>query len=308
MNGHPIEIDDIQKHIYTVRNVQVMLDEDLSVLYGVETRVLNQAVKRNIERFPPEFMFQVSATEFEILKSQIVTSSDDSLRSQNVTLKTGRGQHRKYLPYAFTEQGVAMLSAVLKSETAVKVSIHIINAFVAMRRFLQSNAQVFQRLDSLELKQLQTEQKVEHILNAIEDKTVVPKQGIFYDGQVFDAWSFASDLVRSAKKSIILIDNYIDDTVLTLFAKRNKGVTVTLLTKNPSQQLTTDVQKFNTQYEPIILKDFSAAHDRFLIIDETDLYHIGASLKDLGKKWFAFSKMDIQAVAILENLKKVKLI
>jgi phage regulator Rha-like protein len=145
MNGHPIEIDDIQKHIYTVRNVQVMLDEDLSVLYGVETRVLNQAVKRNIERFPPEFMFQVSATEFEILKSQIVTSSDDSLRSQNVTLKTGRGQHRKYLPYAFTEQGVAMLSAVLKSETAVKVSIHIINAFVAMRRFLQSNAQVFQR-------------------------------------------------------------------------------------------------------------------------------------------------------------------
>jgi hypothetical protein len=308
MNGHPIEIDDIQKHIYTVRNVQVMLDEDLSVLCGVETRVLNQAVKRNIERFPPEFMFQVSATEFEILKSQIVTSSDDSLRSQNVTLKTGRGQHRKYLPYAFTEQGVAMLSAVLKSETAVKVSIHIINAFVAMRRFLQSNAQVFQRLDSLELKQLQTEQKVEHILNAIEDKTVVPKQGIFYDGQVFDAWSFASDLVRSAKKSIILIDNYIDDTVLTLFAKRNKGVTVTLLTKNPSQQLTTDVQKFNTQYEPIILKDFSAAHDRFLIIDETDLYHIGASLKDLGKKWFAFSKMDIQAVAILENLKKVKLI
>lgn len=308
MNGHPIEIDDIQKHIYTVRNVQVMLDEDLSVLYGVETRVLNQAVKRNIERFPPEFMFQVSATEFEILKSQIVTSSDDSLRSQNVTLKTGRGQHRKYLPYAFTEQGVAMLSAVLKSETAVKVSIHIINAFVAMRRFLQSNAQVFQRLDSLELKQLQTEQKVEHILNAIEDKTVVPKQGIFYDGQVFDAWSFASDLVRSAKKSIILIDNYIDDTVLTLFAKRSKGVTVTLLTKSPSQQLKTDVQKFNTQYEPIILKDFSAAHDRFLIIDETDLYHIGASLKDLGKKWFAFSKMDIQAVAILENLKKVKLI
>lgn len=308
MNGHPIEIDDIQKHIYTVRNVQVMLDEDLSVLYGVETRVLNQAVKRNIERFPPEFMFQVSATEFEILKSQIVTSSDDSLRSQNVTLKTGRGQHRKYLPYAFTEQGVAMLSAVLKSETAVKVSIQIINAFVSMRRFLQSNAQVFQRLDSLELKQLQTEQKVEHILNAIEDKIVVPKQGIFYDGQVFDAWSFASDLVRFAKKSIILIDNYIDDTVLTLFAKRSKGVTVTLLTRNPSQQLTTDVQKFNTQYEPIILKDFSAAHDRFLIIDETDLYHIGASLKDLGKKWFAFSKMDIQAVAVLENLKKVKLI
>jgi hypothetical protein len=292
MSTDLVKIDDIQKRIYSIRNVQVMLDEDLSVLYGVETRVLNQAVKRNIERFPPEFMFQLTKEDMENLRSQFVTSSWGG---------------RRYLPFAFTEQGVAMLSAVLRSETAIQVSIQIMNAFVAMRRFLQTNAQIFQRLDSLELKQIETDQKVDTILNAIEQKTVIPKQGIFYDGQIFDAWNFISNLIRSAKKSIILIDNYIDDTVLSLFAKRCKGVTVTLLTKNPSQQLKTDVQKFNAQYEPIILKDFSAAHDRFLIIDETDLYHIGASLKDLGKKWFAFSKMDMQVVAILENLNKVKL-
>lgn len=292
MNTDLVKIEEIQKQIYTVRNVQVMLDEDLAALYGVETKVLNQAVKRNQERFPPEFMFQLTKEDMENLRSQFVTSSWGG---------------RRYLPYAFTEQGVAMLSAVLKSETAVKVSIQIMNAFVAMRRFLLSHVQIFQRLDSLELKQIETDQKLDRVLNAIEQKTVIPKQGIFYDGQVFDAWNFVSNLIRSAKKSIILIDNYIDDTVLTLFAKRNKGVMVTLLTRNPSQQLKTDVEKFNAQYEPILLKDFSAAHDRFLIIDETDLYHIGASLKDLGKKWFAFSKMDIQTVEILENLKKVRL-
>ena len=268
MNTDLIKIDDIQKRIYTVRKVQVMLDEDLAVLYGVKTKVLNQAVKRNQERFPPEFMFQLTKEDMENLRSQIVTSSWGG---------------RRYLPYAFTEQGVAMLSAVLKSETAVKVSIQIMNAFVAMRRFLLSNAQIFQRLDSLELKQIETDQKLDRVLNAIEQKTVIPKQGIFYDGQIFDAWNFISNLIRSAKKSIILIDNYIDDKVLTLFAKRNKGVMITLLTRNPSQQLKIDVQKFNTQYEPIRLVDFKASHDRFLIIDEKDLYHIGASLKDLGK-------------------------
>jgi hypothetical protein len=199
---------------------------------------------------------------------------------------------------------VAMLSAVLRSETAVKVSIQIMSAFVSMRRFLMSNAQVFQRLDSLELKQTQTDQKIELVLNALEEKTTVPKQGIFYDGQVFDAWRFASDLVRSAKKSILLIDNYIDDTVLTIFAKRSKGVAVVLLAKDPSRQLELDVQKFNKQYEPVVLKSFAASHDRFMIIDDTDLYHIGASLKDLGKKWFAFSRMDIASVGILERISR----
>ncbi|MDD3981225.1 MAG: ORF6N domain-containing protein, partial [Spirochaetales bacterium] len=209
---------DIQNRICTIRGIQVMLDFDLARLYGVETKVLNQAVKRNMNRFPSEFMFQISENDQEKLKSQSVTPLGDSLRSQNVTLKNGRGRHRKYLPYVFTEQGVAMLSAVLRSDTALKVSIQIMNAFVAMRRFLRDNAQIFYRLDSLELKQIDTDKKVERVLNAIEDSSIAPKQGIFFDGQVFDAWKFVSDLIRSAKTSLLLIDNYIDDTVLQLFS------------------------------------------------------------------------------------------
>jgi hypothetical protein len=303
-----LTIENIQKKIQTIRGMQIMLDEDIAELYSVETRALNQAVKRNIERFPSEFMFQLNDTDMEIDRSQSVTTGKNSLRSQNVTLKTRRGQHRKYLPYAFTEQGVAMLSAVLHSETAIKVSIQIMTAFVVMRRFLRDNAQVFQRLDTLELKQLETDKKVDKVLTAIEDRSVKPKQGIFYNGQVFDAWQFVSDLIRSAKKSIVLIDNYVDDSVLSLFAKRKKTVAVLLLTKNIPRQLEIDIKKFNEQYPPLIVKEFEAAHDRFLIIDETDLYHFGASLKDLGKKWFAFSKMEMGAIPMLVNLKKEKLL
>ncbi len=301
--GDLISIENIQNKIYTVRGYQVMLDEDIAKLYSVETKRLNEQVKRNIDRFPEEFMFQLTETEDEILRSQFRTSSNETLRSQIATLKSGRGQHRKYLPYAFTEQGVAMLSAVLHSETAVKVSIQIINAFVAMRRFLITNAHVFQRLDSLELKQIATDKKIDIVLTAFEDKTVLPKQGVFFDGQVFDAWQFVSDIIRSANKSIILIDNYIDDSVLSLFIKKSKSVSVKILTKNISKQLEIDVKKFNDQYPPLEIKQFTDSHDRFLIIDDTDIYHIGASLKDLGKKWFAFSKMNINT---LEILKKVK--
>lgn len=300
----PIQMDELQKRIYTLYGVQVMLDAELAHLYGVETKVLNQAVKRNIERFPSEFMFQLAESDMENLKSQIATLNNNSLRSQSVTLKSGRGQHRKYLPYVFTEQGVAMLSAVLKSETAVKVSIQIMSAFVAMRRFLQTNAQVFQRLDTLELKQNQTDQKVERVLNALEEKSTLPKQGIFFDGQVFDAWHFVSDLIRSATRSIILIDNYIDDSTLSLFAKSKPKVSITICTKTISNKLEHDVKKYNAQYTPVNLKQFSAAHDRFLILDEKTVYHIGASLKDLGKKWFAFSKLHMDSVDILDKLKK----
>ena len=303
-----VAVGDIQKRIYTLRGLQVMLDEELAELYGVETKRLNEQVKRNSERFPSAFMFQISETEFEFLKSQIVTYSDDALRSQFATLKNGRGQHRKFLPYVFTEQGVSMLSAVLHSETAIKVSIQIMTAFVVMRRFIRDNAQVFQRLDTLELKQLETDKKVDKVLTAIEDRSVKPKQGIFYNGQVFDAWQFVSDLIRSAKKSIVLIDNYVDDSVLSLFAKRKKTVAVLLLTKNIPRQLEIDIKKFNEQYPPLIVKEFEAAHDRFLIIDDTDLYHFGASLKDLGKKWFAFSKMDMGAIQMLDKLKKENLV
>jgi hypothetical protein len=286
-----VSVEDIQNRIYTIRGVQVMLDEDLSALYGVETKVLNQAVKRNRERFPLEFMFQLNESEMGILRSQFVTSSWGG---------------RRYLPYAFTEQGVAMLSTVLRSDTAIKVSIQIMNAFVAMRKFLFSNAQVFQRLDTLEIKQMQTDKKLDIVLTAIENKSLQPKQGIFYDGQIFDAYIFVTNLFKSARKSIIIIDNYLDDSVLILLTKRKNGVKVILYTQNPSKSLIQDVQKFNEQYPLIEFKEFSAAHDRFIIIDETDLYHFGASLKDLGKKWFAFSKMDIGAVEMLAKLKVTK--
>jgi len=307
--------DKIQQKIYTIRGQQVMLDEDLAEFYGVETKVLNQAVKRNRERFPEEFMFTLTKDEYDLflphdstpqmnsLRSQIVTLDDASLMSQFATLEKGRGQHRKYLPYVFTEQGVAMLSAVLKSETAVKMSIQIIGAFVTMRRFLQQKAQVFQRLDSLESKQLTTDKKLDQVLNALENKDIQPQQGIFFDGQIFDAYQFVSNIVRTAKTSIVLIDNYVDDSVLTLFSKRKKGVSLSILTLSISKQMALDLKKYNDQYPPAEIKEFKSAHDRFLIIDNTTVYHIGASLKDLGKKWFAFSKMEIGSLELLYKVK-----
>jgi hypothetical protein len=220
-----ISSDRIQNRIYTIRGLQVMIAGDLAELYRIEARALNQAVKRNIERFPLEFMFQLTAEEFDFLRSQIVSlDSNKSLRSQFV-ISNSRGG-RRYLPYAFTEQGVAMLSAVLRSETAVKTSIQIINAFVAMRKFIATNAQIFQRLDTVERKQLDADENFKRIFNAIEAKEIVPKQGIFFNGQIFDAYKFVSDLFRTAKKSIIIIDNYIDDTVLVHLAKRHENVTV----------------------------------------------------------------------------------
>ncbi|MBV5279599.1 MAG: ORF6N domain-containing protein [Campylobacteraceae bacterium] len=291
MNDLTASIDDsIKTKIYTIRGLQVMLDRDLAELYGVETRVLNQAVKRNIERFPEEFMFQLSEDEYQ------------NLRSQNVTSKQYGG--RRYLPFVFTEQGVSMLSAVLKSEIAVAISIKIIKSFVEMRRLISNNALIFQRLDSLEQKQSKTDKKVEAILNAIEDKSIKPKQGIFYDGQIYDAYLFVSDLIKSANKSIVLIDNYIDDTVLTLLSKREPKVKATIYTKNITKQLELDLQKYNTQYPKIEIKRFDSSHDRFLLIDNIEVYHIGASLKDLGKKWFAFSKLDMGVLNILEKLEK----
>jgi hypothetical protein len=221
-----------------------------------------------------------------------------------VTIESQRGKHRKYLPYAFTEQGVAMLSAVLRSDTAVNISIQIMQAFVEMKKFIANNALLFQRLENVELKQMETDRKVLQLFSAIQEKSVKPKQGIFFEGQVFDAYSFAADLIRSAKKSIVLIDNYIDDTVLTLFTKRKQGVSLTIFTKQISKQMALDLKKHNQQYEPIEMKEFADAHDRFLIIDEKTVYHFGASLKDLGKKWFAFSKFDKEAVTLLNKLNR----
>jgi hypothetical protein len=315
-----IPLNNIRALIHTIRGEQVMLDSDLAEIYGVETKVFNQAVKRNIERFPETFRFQLTGEEYDSLKTRLEgSSSDEGLRSQNATLeesenlrsqivtldKGGRGKHRKYLPYAFTEQGVSMLSAVLRSETAVKVSIEIIHAFVEMRRFLQANASIFACMDSMEKRQFALESKTmenfEKVFQALE-AAEPPKQGIFYNGQVHDAHAFVSELIRKAKKSLILIDNYIDDSVLTLLTKRKKGVTASIYTQSISKQLTLDLDKHNAQYPPIEIHTFKDAHDRFLILDECDIYHIGASLKDLGKKWFAFSKFETAALAMLDKL------
>ena len=286
-----ISKQEIENQIYTVRDQQVMLDSYLARIYQVETKNLNKAVKRNTERFPASFCFQLTEEEVENLRFQFGTSS----------LNYGG---RRYLPYVFTEQGIAMLSAVLRSEIAIKVSIEIMNAFVEMRRMLISNASLFHRLDKIELKQLQSDQKFEEIFKALESHKLHSEKGIFYNGQVFDAYTFVSDIIRNAKTSIILLDNYVDDTVLTLLGKRSDNVTTTIYTKNISNQLRLDLQRYNSQYPPIEIEIFSDAHDRFFIIDNTELYHIGASLKDLGKKWFAFSRMDIEVGKMLQILNK----
>ena len=286
---------DIQPMIRVIRGQQVIIDRDLALLYGVETRVLNQAVKRNIERFPDDFMFQLNKEEVEILKSQNVTSS--------------WGGDRR-LPYAFTEQGIAMLSSVLKSQTAVEVNIRIMRAFVSMRRFIATNAQLFQRLETIEYHQLEmkqhqevTDKRIDEVFRRL-DANISPIQGIFYDGQVFDAYRFVSDLIRKAEHSIVLIDNYVDDTVLTVLDKRGNGVTATIYTQRISNQFQLDVDRHNAQYSPIEIKQFNKAHDRFLLIDD-EVYHIGASIKDLGKKWFGFTLMrDITATELINKIKE----
>ena len=284
---------DIRDRIFTFRGVQVMIDRDLAELYDVSTKRLNEQVKRNIERFPELFRFQLSDDE----KNELVANCDRFEKLKHSTVN----------PYAFTEQGVAMLSAVLRSATAVKVSIQIIQAFVEMKKFITTNAAIFQRLEKVELKQIETDKKFEQIFKAIEDKSIKPNQRIFFNGQIFDSYKFVSGLVRKANNSILLIDNYIDETVLDLFSKKKKNVKVTILTARTTKDLHLDVQKFNAQYPTLEIKKFSKAHDRFLILDDKDVYHFGASLKDLGKKWFAFSKMDKTAFALMDNLKKIEL-
>lgn len=269
----PIKIESL---IYVIRDQQVMLDSDLARLYGVETKTLNQAVKRNLQRFPIDFMFQL--TKEECLRSQIVTSNG------------GRGGKR-YMPYAFTENGVAMLSSVLRSERAIEVNIRIMRAFTMMRNVLKQHSHIFQRMDRLEMKQLKTDEKVDAILDYL-NKDKEAQEGIFFDGQIFDAYAFIARLIRQAKTRIAIVDNYIDDSVLVQLSKRNPGVTVDIYDGKISSQLRQDVERHNAQYPGVALHNYSKAHDRFLIIDE-DVYHIGHSLKDLGKKLFAFSKMDV---------------
>lgn len=285
----------IESLIIMLRGQQTLLDRDLAMLYGVETRRLNEQVQRNIERFPEDFMFQLTKEEFENWKSQFATSN---------SIKMGARKR----PYAFTRNGIAMLSSVLRSQTAVDVNISIMRAFTATQQFFAANAQMFQRIEVIEHNQLalaarqqDTDKKVEQIFNRLDDRNKTPTQGIFYDGQIFDAYTFVSDLIRSAKKSIVLFDNYVDDTVLTMLDKRKNKVTATIYTKSISKQLSLDLEKHNSQYQPIYVKEFGKVHDRFFCIDNT-VYHIGASLKDLGKKWFAFTKMEMPTEELIGKM------
>ena len=286
-----LSVKSIQNHIYTIRGEQVMIDSELAKLYDVETKVLNQAVKRNIDRFPEFFRFQLTDDE----RTELVTNCD----------RFGNLKHSSVNPYAFTEQGVAMLSAVLRSETAVKVSIQIMQAFVNMKRFISTNAGIFQRLDKMEQKQIETDDKFEKVFQALEDKSITPKQGVFFDGQIFDAYKLVSDIFKSAKNSIYIIDNYIDESVLVHLAKRKEHIETVIFTKNITKQLKLDIDKFNAQYPKIKLIELKNAHDRFIIIDEKTAYHLGASLKDLGKKWFAFTKMENDSIKLINKLHKM---
>lgn len=296
----------IENLIYVIRGQQVMLASDLARLYGVETRVLNQAVKRNIERFPEDFMFQLSKEESQNLISQIATSSS---RSQNVTLNVERGKNIKYLPYAFTENGVAMLSSVLRSKTAIEVNIRIMRAFTAMRSFLMNNAHMFKRIETIEHNYLllnrhlsEHDRKFEEVLSRLDDKDSEPIEGFFFEGQIFDAYSLISDLIRKATRRIVLIDNYVDDRILKVLTKRGEGVSATIYTDPRHSQINNDLRRHNAQYPRIDVRHCTNVHDRFMIIDDT-VYFIGGSIKDLGKKIVAFSQMHQNPNDILSKLR-----
>ena len=274
-----ITAEQIRSRIYTIRGVQVMLDYDLAQLFQVETRILNQAVKRNIERFPERFCFQLTEKELTESKSQLVILNGGQ----------GRGNNVKYMPHVFTEEGVAMLSTVLRSSIAVSVSIRVMDAFVAMRHYLADNAMVFQRLDRMELKQLEADDKFKKIFSQLEqprpDKAV-----IFFKGQMWDATSCIEEIISKAEKSIILIDGYVDRKTLDLLSRKKKGLPVDIHTSEKNCNLTEkEISDFRNQYGPLTIKTTDDFHDRFLILDIKQLYHIGASIKDAGKKAFEIS-------------------
>lgn len=305
--------EEIKNLIYTIRGKQVMLDSDVAMLYHYETKKINQAVKRNIERFPEKFCFQLTEEEFSSLRSQIVTLNkttvqdnfeDSSLRSQFATLNenTGRGKHRKYLPYVFTEQGIAMLSGLLKNDIAIQVSINIMDAFVEMRKFLMVNGQLFERLTNVEYKLLEHDKKFDKVFDQLQNEENI-KQKIFFEGQIYDAYSLIIDIIKKANKTILIIDNYIDDSVLKMLTKKNKNVEVVILTSNKSNIQKIDIQKFNKEYPILKVAETNKFHDRFIVIDNKEMYHLGASIKDLGKKCFGINKIeDLDIVEKVINL------
>ncbi len=287
-NNEKYDIENIKNLIYTIREKPVMLDSDVAMLYHYETKYINLAVRRNEERFPENFCFQLTEEETKSLRLQIATLN-----------KNGRGQHRKYTPYAFTEQGIAMLSGLLKNEIAVQVSINIMNAFVGMRKFIVSNGQIFNRLSNIEYKLIDQDIKLsnyeknfEKIFDELQKDKEEFKQKIFFGGQIYDAYSLIVDIIKTAQNKILIIDNYIDDSILKMLSKKNKDVEVIILTSSKSNLKKIDIQKFNKQYPKLKISYTNKFHDRFIIIDNKALFHCGASLKDLGKKCFAVSKIE----------------
>ncbi len=277
-------IESIKNLIYTIRDKQVMLDSDVAMLYHYETKNINKAMKRNIDRFPEDFCFQLTLNELKEMWFQNGTTFE----KENIKYRS-----EKYLPYVYTEQGVSMLAGILKNEIAVKVSINIMRAFVEMRKFMLLNGQVFERLTNVEYQLLEHNKKFDIIFNELQKgKKEEFKQKIFFNGQIYDAYSLIVDIIKTAQNKILIIDNYIDDSILKMLAKKNKDVEVVILTSQNSNIRKIDIQKFNKQYEALKLSYTNKFHDRFIVIDNKDLYHIGASLKDLGKKCFAISKIE----------------
>lgn len=281
--------EDIENLIYTIRGKQVMLDSDVANLFHYKTKSLNLAVKRNIERFPEEFCFQLTENELNSLRFQFETS-----KKEKVKLSSSRGG-RRYLPYVFTEQGVAMLAGILKSDIAVDISIKIIKAFILMRKFLIQNGQVFERLSILEYKQLENEKNFKQLFNKFEEENCI-KQNVFFEGQIWDSYSLIIDIIKKANTKIVIIDNYTDDSILKMLAKKKCNVEGVIITSEKSNISKLDIQKFNKEYPILKLAKTSKFHDRFIIIDNKELYHCGASIKDLGKKCFGINKIEDEQI------------
>ncbi len=310
LNVVAYEVENIKDLIYTIRGKQVMLDSDVAMLYHYETKKINQAVKRNIDRFPEKFCFQLTEEEFLNLRSPLNESNINSKQKNNwsqivTSSKSDNSKHRgkKYLPYVFTEQGIAMLSGLLKNDIAVQVSINIMDAFVEMRKFIVNNAFVFQEIDVMKTKLLEHDKKFDIVFDELQkDKQAKFKQKIFFNGQIYDAYSLIIDIIRKAKVKIVIIDNYIDDSILKMLSKKNESVEVVILTSQNCNLNKLDISKFNKQYPSLKISYTNKFHDRFILIDNKELYHCGASLKDLGKKCFAISK--IEDMEYIEKMSK----
>ena len=291
-----LDENDLKNKIYTIRGVQVMLDSDLAEIYGYSTKAFNQQVKNNIEKFDEDFMFQLTKEETDYLRSKFLTANISTMS--------------RSLPYAFTEQGIYMLMTVLKGELAVKQSKTLIRLFKQMKDFVLTNSQLFAEIDSIkkhliesDLHHKENDKRIDELFTLMDKYKIEEKQGIFFQGQIFDAYAKFESFIQSAKKEIVLIDGYVDLTVLERLAKKQKGVNVLLYTDSKTKITNLDVQKFNGQYPTLTLNFTSKMHDRFLIIDNSVLYHIGASLKDLAKKCFAFEILDSSLIpSVLGNL------